>query len=496
MNDFPIIKNINDFIENLGDDRRAKYTKSRSAGADSFGFMVFDKLDLDFDNSRQVLMGDNRVKKPPLKETSRKAIKSTFNNAIKKYRQNWYENIYQKYPKGKVVQSDRSSEEKKIKTLSNFPNTRLGNDYGFLVRNEDAPSMIRGLESISKLLDIVKSADFEEFLKQTFKNENTLRNYYSAVIYFLEQVKQADKPKKTQKKFNRLREEINNSLGEKQGKLTERQKENALPQEKLQKEIEEKINPLIDEIEKIEDVEDADITPKQLTAYKYFVILTTYMVLPMRNELATIKSGLYREYQEQTKIDKKTKGLKEKDVNRPYLEGNWYLIDTDKKSYLLFNRYKTDGKYGARLIELPADLARMYNRYMAITNNQKNEPVFNMTNNALSTFMGRQGLKYFGKRITPNLLRTIYYSGKYQPQSFRSFTEMSKALKADGKTQGTSVPTLIRSYIKDIGKKDKELKNDPKPSKEFKKTLRGKKPVNYKPVQTLEEAKAQDLVEE
>jgi len=40
------------------------------------------------------------------------------------------------------------------------------------------------------------------------------------------------------------------------------------------------------------------------------------------------------------------------------------------------------------------------------------------------------------------------------------------------------------------------LKNDPKPSKEFKKTLRGKKPANYKPVQTLEEAKAQDLVEE
>lgn len=493
MNDFPIIKDINKFIEST---ERVKYTIYREKENLNQGFLDFDKLDLDFDNPRQVLMGDKRVKKPPLKETSRKAIKSTFNNAIKKYRQNWYENIYQKYPKGKVVRQD-DRPDRKAQTLANFPNTRLGDKYGFMVRNEDSPSMIIGLKNISKLLDIVKSADFEEFLKQNFKNQNTLRNYYSAVIYFLEQVKQEDKPKKTQQKFNTLREEINNSLGEKVGQLTERQKENALPQEKLQKEIVEKINPLIDEIEKIEVSDDTDITPKQLTAYKYFVILTTYMILPMRNELATIKSGLYSEYQEQTTIDKKTKGLKGKDVNRPYLEGNWYLIDTDKKkSYLLFNRYKTDGKYGARLIELPADLTRMYNRYITITNNQKNQPVFNMTNNALSTFMGRQGLKYFGKRITPNLLRTIYYSGKYQPQSFRSFTEMSKALKADGKTQGTSVSTLIRSYIKDIGKKDKVLKNDPKPSKDFKKTLRGKKPANYEPVQTLEEAKAQDLVEE
>ena len=494
MNDFPIIKDINKFIEST---ERVKYTRYRLKSELRQDFLVFDKLDLDFDNPRQVLMGTRRVRKPPLKETSRKAIKSTFNNAIKKYRQNWYENIYQKYPNGKVVDDRRQRRGLggKATTLANFPNTRLGDKYGFLVRNEDSASMIIGLKNISKLLDIVKSADFEEFLKENLKNQNTLRNYYSAVIYFLEQVQVADKPKKTQQKFNTLREEINNSLGEKVGQLTERQKENAIPQQKLQKEIDEKINPLIDEIEKIEVSDDTDITPKQLTAYKYFVILTTYMILPMRNELATIKSGLYSEYQEQTKIDKKTKGLKEIDVNRPYLQGNWLLID-NRKSYLLFNRYKTDGKYGARLIELPADLARMYDKYMTITNNQKNQPVFNMTNNSLSTFMGRQGLKYFGKRITPNLLRTIYYSGKYQPQSFRSFTEMSKALKADGKTQGTSVSTLIRSYIKDIGKKDNVLKNDPKPSKDFKKTLRGKKPANYKPVQTLEEAKAEDLVEE
>ena len=154
MNDFPIIKDINKFIEST---ERVKYTINREKENLNQDFLDFDKLDRDFDNPRQVLMGDKRVKKPPLKETSRKAIKSTFNNAIKKYRQNWYENIYQKYPKGKVVIQDYGRDGK-AKTLANFPNTRLGDKYGFMVRNEDSPSMIIGLKNISKLLDLLFGA--------------------------------------------------------------------------------------------------------------------------------------------------------------------------------------------------------------------------------------------------------------------------------------------------------------------------------------------------
>jgi hypothetical protein len=490
--EFPIIKDFNEFVEN---NDTIKYTTERLTGTQAqvkTERIGFDKLDFDFDNPRKVLIGDTvkRTTKPPLKDNSRKIIKSNFNKAIRLYRQNWYDNVYQKYPRGKKI----------VKGGVSVPNTRLGNAYGLVVKQEDTPDMIRGLEEIASLLNIVKSDDFVEFLKLTFKNENTLRNYYSSMIYFLEQVRKEDRPANTQRKFTRLRQEINESQLEKQGKLTDRQKQNAIPQEKLQKEITEKLNPLIAQIESIEDKDDEEITSKDLTVYKYYLLLITYTALPMRNELATIRSGLYSEYEEQTKRDKsdaKKKGKKfsEGEIDRPYLEGNWLLLDGNK-SYLLFNRYKTDGKYGARLIELPADITRVYNRYLVLTDNQKGQPIFGLTNNALSTFMGRQSLKYFGKRITPNLLRTIYYSGKYQPQSFRSFTEMSNALREDGKTQGTSVPTLIRNYIKDIGKDDKVLKNEPKPTKTYKKTLRGKKPKGFKPVQTLEEAIEQDLVEE
>ena len=64
MNDFPIIKDINKFIEST---ERVKYTINREKENLNQDFLDFDKLDRDFDNPRQVLMGDKRVKKPPLK---------------------------------------------------------------------------------------------------------------------------------------------------------------------------------------------------------------------------------------------------------------------------------------------------------------------------------------------------------------------------------------------------------------------------------------------
>jgi hypothetical protein len=272
---------------------------------------------------------------------------------------------------------------------------------------------------------------FQKYLDDT-KNIATKRNIMNTIIGYLGQLRTTE-ALQFMKPFYEKVKEINTITTEKnrKGELTEKQKANAIPQKKLQRLTNKDLKPLITEIQKIEDSDD--IMPTDMSLYKYWVLLQTYMNVPMRNELATVKYGDYRRFK---------KFLSGKEDIGEYGKDNWVLM-AKNQVHLIFNNYKTSDSYGLRHVVLPKKLFPFYQKYLGMSEKSVGDSFFDMTNGNLSLFMSRYSKRFFQKSLTPNLLRTIYYSGNFAESKghFEAIKDVA---------HGASAQTIADNYIKDI----------------------------------------------
>lgn len=102
------------------------------------------------------------------------------------------------------------------------------------------------------------------------------------------------------------------------------------------------------------------------------------------------------------------------------------------KNKLVFNKYKTSGKKGQQIVEVPKELASILKKWISI--NPTDYLLFDRNNNMMSSVKLNQKLeRMFGKKVGVNTLRHSYMTDKYG-----SLIDTKKEMEKDFKEMGSS----------------------------------------------------------
>lgn len=102
------------------------------------------------------------------------------------------------------------------------------------------------------------------------------------------------------------------------------------------------------------------------------------------------------------------------------------------KNKLVFNKYKTSGKKGQQIVEVPKELASILKKWISV--NPTDYLLFDRNNNTMSSVKLNQKLeRMFGKKVGVNTLRHSYMTDKYG-----SLIDTKKEMEKDFKEMGSS----------------------------------------------------------
>tara|TARA_R110000803_G_scaffold160802_1_gene224649 strand:+ start:98 stop:1063 length:966 start_codon:yes stop_codon:yes gene_type:complete len=269
------------------------------------------------------------------------------------------------------------------------------------------------------------------------KSDNTKRNYYNAIIVLLQASKT---PPKILRKYETVRDELNEKYDKNStAGLSDKQKENFIELElienmlvKMKKEI------LLKKLNK-KDLKDFTKDDKEL--YDAYFLFSSYIQLPLRNDLAMTKIITKHQYND---LDEKEK------------EQNNYLVLAKKNFFLSLNNYKTSKKYNEKIIEIPKSLMSIYRPYINkqrefgyILTKKNGDPI---TKNYLTQFFQKISKKYLKKNISSVMMRKIVLSNK--------FASVNKEKSDMAHITGHSVATMDKHYIKQEEPITEEVKDD------------------------------------
>ena len=269
--------------------------------------------------------------------------------------------------------------------------------------------------------------DPEEVLDCVSKNPNTRKTYLVSIITMLKILNAPDELIDIYKdEQDQAIEEVKDFY--KSGEKSEKQKENWLEQEDLDK---------IVDLEKEEYFETANKNRGVLRPLKYldmqnYILLKLYSKYPLRNDLANTKL-IYKSQWNKLGAKKQSTGN--------------FLVINPKSAMLVLNKYKTAKTYGQKKIELPEDITELLNHFIKfrakagwnseyLIQNKKQEP---MSGNGITKSFLRLFSKY-DKKISTSMLRHIILTGK-----FGEINE-EKAKMADA--IGNSPSTIDQNYVK------------------------------------------------
>ena len=290
------------------------------------------------------------------------------------------------------------------------------------------------IQNLKKLLGdsedhkpLLKFEEIKEKIKD--RTDNTKRNYYNSIIVLLQAVKA---PSKILRKYESERDELNDRYDKIQssGQLTEKDKENFIEL----KELKEMLNKMKKEItlKKLHKKPLEKFTKEDKELYDGYFLFSSYLQLPLRNDLADVEIITKNEYNQLDDEDKEHKNL-------------LVLQNGAGKTYFLsLNNYKTNKKYKEKIIQIPKELLYTYKQYVAkqrpfkyLVTTRKGEKV---SRNYFTQFLQKISKKYLGKSISTTLLRKIILSDK--------FAELNKEKEKMSHITGHSVNTMDKVYIK------------------------------------------------
>jgi len=289
---------------------------------------------------------------------------------------------------------------------------------------------ISNVKKINPDLELSWSKDFKEVMKKLDDmniTDNTKKNYLNALIVIMEALQVypdvRSKYISVRDGFNKQYEKENES-----GIISDKQAPNFTTKESFDKMVEQIRKEVT--FKKLKQVKNPTLDQRNL--FQLFIILQLYRLIPVRNELATLKKITPDNFSKLSDEDKE--------------KNNYLIIDKKGKMKMSLGEYKTSKKYGVKVIDVPPVPRRLltiwFNRYNKDNNavflQQKDSP---LTKNNLTKMLTRASEKYMdGRKISTTMIRKIYLSDKY--------ADKNEAQKKDSDVMGHSIDTQNKVYIK------------------------------------------------
>lgn len=292
---------------------------------------------------------------------------------------------------------------------ANRPNLSSGSMRTYLsILKNLAKSLGVEFESAS---DVVKH--YKQILEKVKDmSPNIRKTRLSACVVFCEKAHGADEALKAfRETMNEDRKEFNKEQDEQ--KMSERQKEGMIPYS----EVLEKYHALESAVLPLRKKEKWE--KKDFTQYQMYVLLSCMLLIEPRRSLD------WTEF--------KLRNIKEG-------EGN-YLKLVKRKPFLVFNCYKTAGKYGQQMIECPPTLHKIIKGWMERNTHDWLLVNTRQDNKISPTQLTNMLYAFFEKPISTSLLRHIYLTDKFK--NMPQLKEMEKTAQS----MGHSVAEQLR-YIK------------------------------------------------
>tara|TARA_R100001509_G_scaffold158515_1_gene123737 strand:- start:2865 stop:3854 length:990 start_codon:yes stop_codon:yes gene_type:complete len=296
--------------------------------------------------------------------------------------------------------------------------------------NQNLKKIIGNTDNIKELH---KFEEIKEKIKD--KTDNTKRNYYNSIIVLLQAKKT---PSKILRKYESERDELNEKYDtvQSKGKLTEKDKKNFVSLNEL-KEMLKKMKKEIT-LKKLHKKPLEKFSKEDKELYDGYFLFSSYLELPLRNDLADVEIITKNAYNQLDDDDKKNK--------------NFLVMQNGagKTYFLSLNNYKTNKKYDEKIIQIPKELMYTYRQYVAkqrpfkyLITTRKGQKV---TRNYFTQFLQKISKKYLDKSISTTLLRKIILSDK--------FAELNKEKEEMSHITGHSVSTMDKVYIKQSEEED------------------------------------------
>ena len=296
--------------------------------------------------------------------------------------------------------------------------------------NQNLKKIIGNTDNIKELH---KFEEIKEKIKD--KTDNTKRNYYNSIIVLLQAKKT---PSKILRKYESERDELNEKYDtvQSKGKLTEKDKKNFVSLNEL-KEMLKKMKKEIT-LKKLHKKPLEKFSKEDKELYDGYFLFSSYLQLPLRNDLADVEIITKNAYNQLDDDDKKNK--------------NFLVMQNGggKTYFLSLNNYKTNKKYDEKIIQIPKELMYTYRQYVAkqrpfkyLITTRKGQKV---SRNYFTQFLQKISKKYLDKSISTTLLRKIILSDK--------FAELNKEKEEMSHITGHSVSTMDKVYIKQSEEQD------------------------------------------
>jgi len=135
-----------------------------------------------------------------------------------------------------------------------------------------------------------------------------------------------------------------------------------------------------------------NLTKQQFKRVQIFVLLSCLLLIPPRRSTDYVMFKLRNE-----------------DVNKDN-----YMETKGRKSYFVFNTYKTAKKYGRETVEIPTALKNIINRWKLINKNDYLLVNSNMDKKINATQLNSMLYDYFNRPLSTSLLRHIFLTEKYK----------------------------------------------------------------------------------
>lgn len=281
------------------------------------------------------------------------------------------------------------------------------------LKNASMDMYLRNLAKINKEkggkdLYLVKTLEDKEYIDKFLENkkDNTKKNYLSSIVVIL----MAMKKKKSLIDYYRNKMELlGNSINQflQTQKKTEKQNENWVELKTLQKVVNTYKKEIMERGLLKKDYQD--LTSKQKELIKKWVVGSVYVLdpennPPLRADIGEMKILKNNEYNDLTEAE---------------LKKNYLVIIGRKKKFFHLGDYKTDGKFGNKIIKIGTKLNNVFNKYLLnydgdfLLTDSKGKP---MTPNQLTKFV----LKTFSptdKQVGISMIRHIVISHLFPPQT-------------------------------------------------------------------------------
>ena len=278
-------------------------------------------------------------------------------------------------------------------------------------------------ENIDFLEDKQKVDDAIQGLSQ-----NTIRNYYSAIVIILNAY---DKFPEILKEYEKHRDQLNDDYneGKLNGIVSESQGQNFIKFDDLTKLYNEIFKDVKSTLTKINKKEFQTISLKEKQLLQIYVILTLYRKYPFRNELAElqyISTKDFKKLKNENKIDKN------------------FLI-TGKSYRFSMNSYKTNRKYKEKIIHVDNDTKNLLQKWNKLhpqevhvfTTQSSGKP---LTRNELGKLLRKYFKQTIGKSISSTILTKSLYSHTIP-------SEQIEKIKKLAAIRGHTLDTALNIYV-------------------------------------------------